>query len=447
MTELGKLARNVAAGARLALGLPVHRLSFRVDVAQLLLVFAFSALIDVAGDWVRYGPDVHFSWLGAGNEFFTLGLLVAVAALVAIVARRASLTIALSLIVLAGAPMIQAADVMLTLVLQSADVPQFAASWLAYVVPVWFVAMIVRATWIAFEGEGRRRIGWALLAGILLAAPTWLAPTLFQSMPWWTGESTSFDAGTGDSPVSELVQAAQQKLLDDALGALDDERPGATDLYFVGFAADAREPALHDDVVRAQRVMDERWDTRARSIVLANDPKSLLDAPFATVTHLRETLREIGATIDAESDVVMIYLAGRGSGSGVEVSHPPLDLLPLSPGTLRALLEDAGIKWSIVVVSACESSAFHEALADENTVVLTAGSADCTSDKATGELGDALFAHALAERESFSDALRAVANASGTGSGKPTLSIGSAIADVLKALDRGNTARRNGRSV
>ena len=88
------------------------------------------------------------------------------------------------------------------------------------------------------------------------------------------------------------VQAAQQKLLDDALGALDDERPGITDLYFVGFDADAREPALREDIVQAQHVMDERWDTRGRSVVLANDASTLVDTPFATVTHLRETLRE-----------------------------------------------------------------------------------------------------------------------------------------------------------
>jgi Peptidase C13 family len=447
---LTALARNLGAGVRLAFGLPVRRLSFRIDLAQLLLVFAFSSLIDIGGDWLRYGPDAQFSWLGAGNELFTLGLLIVVATLIAIVRRRASLALALPVIVLSGAPVIQAADVMLAFVVAVNDIPQFAASWLAYAIPAWFVAMIVRSTWIAFEGEGRRRLLRTLVAGAVLAAPTWLAGALFQPMPWWQGESSSTESGAGASPVSELVQAAQQQLLDDALGALADERPGVVDLYFVGFAADAREPSLRDDVVRAQRVMDERWDTRGRSIVLANHPETLIDTPFATVTHLRETLREIGATIDQESDVVMIYVAGRGGAAGVDVAHPPLDLLPLSPSTLRALLEDAGIKRRIVVVSACRSGAFHDALADESTVVLTTSAredAGCATRRGGAAIGDALFGDALAERDSFADALDAAARTLAATDGKPALSIGPAIGDTLKALDRRNSARRDGRSI
>jgi hypothetical protein len=309
--------------------------------------------------------------------------------------------------------------------------------------------MIVRAAWVAFQGEGRRRLSAAILAGTVLATPTWLAPTFFDPLPWWQDESSN-EAGASASPVSELVQAAQQQLLDNALDALADERPGVTDLYFVGFAADAREPAVHADVLRAQRVMDERWDTRGRSIVLANDPQALLDAPFATVTHLRETLREIGGAIDAESDVVMVYIAGRGGASGVDVVHPPLDLLALSPATLRALLDDAGIKWRIIVVSACRSDIFQQALADDTTVVLTASAGDdagCAIGRDGTPLGDALFGGGLAEHDAFAESLAAATQTLSVKAASAALSIGPAIADVLKALDRGNAARRNGRTV
>jgi hypothetical protein len=444
LTALRDLARNIGAGARLVLGLPVHRLTFRIDVTQLLLVFAFSALIDVAGDWARYGPDANFSWLGAGNEVYSLGLLIAVSAIIAVACRRASLALALPVIVLSSSPLIQAVDIGLTVVLASVDIPQFAASWLAYLVPVWFVAMIVRATWTAFEGEGQRRLPVVLVSSAALAALVWFSPTLFPSMPWWQTDS-SVDAGTGSSPASELVQAAQRQLLDNALDALADERPGITDLYFVGFAADARERGSRDDVSRAQQVMDDRWDTRTRSIVLANDENAVLETPFATVTNLRETLREIGGSIDLDSDVVMIYIVGRGGAGGVEVSNAPLDLLPLSPSTLKALLDDAGIKWRIIVVSACRSAAFQDALADDSTVVLTSdadGGAAC-SDKDMHRLGEALFGHALSEQNSFAGALDAAAKAGG----KRSLAVGSGIADVLKALDRGSAARRSGRTV
>ena len=447
---LSYLARNLGAGARLALGMPVRRLAFRIDLAQLLLVLLFSSLIDVAGDWLRYGPDGRFSWLGAGNEFFTFGLLIAAAALIAIARHHPSLALAIPVIVLASAPVVQLGDIALSLVRGTLDIPQFADSWLAYVIPAWFVAMILRAAWVAFDGEGRRRLPAAIAAGIVLAAPTWLAPYFFAPSPWWESDSSPDEgAGAGATPVSELVQAAQSRLLDDALGALDDERPGVIDLYFVAFAADAREPALREDALHAQQVMDERWDTRGRSLVLANDPATLMETPFATVSNLREALREIGAAIDSESDVVMIYIAGRGGASGVEVSHPPLDLLPLAPSTLRALLDDAGIKRRIVVVSACRSAAFAQALADESTVVLAAGGGDdgACAPADMRALGDALFTRGLAQGDSFAEALAQAQRTMTEHGGKPALSIGSSMTDVLKALDRGNAARRNGRSV
>jgi len=64
------------------------------------------------------------------------------------------------------------------------------------------------------------------------------------------------------SAASEAVLTGQQDLLDDALGELDDERPGRTDLYFVGFAGDGTEDVFRRDVLAAQRVMDERWTPR-----------------------------------------------------------------------------------------------------------------------------------------------------------------------------------------
>jgi hypothetical protein len=220
LTPLGTLARNLIAGARLSLALPVRRLSFRIDVAQLLLAFVFSSLIDVAGDWLRYGPHAQFSWLGAGNEIFSFGLLIAAAALVAIARRRASLALALPLIVLAAAPPIQIANVVLAVVTSAADVPQFAASWLAYLVPFWFVAMIMRATWIAFEGEGRRHPLAVLFAGILVASPTWLAPSLFPSLPWWRPASSAADSDVVSSPVATNAQRATAAAFDVEPGGL-----------------------------------------------------------------------------------------------------------------------------------------------------------------------------------------------------------------------------------
>ena len=99
--ELAKLARNLAAGTRLALFAPVTRLAFRIDVVQVLLLFALSALVDIGVDWVRYGPDAYFSWFGAGNELYGAGFMLLCAALIALAYRQGALLLAIPVMALA----------------------------------------------------------------------------------------------------------------------------------------------------------------------------------------------------------------------------------------------------------------------------------------------------------------------------------------------------------
>jgi hypothetical protein len=156
--------------------------------------------------------------------------------------------------------------------------------------------------------------------------------------------------------------------------------------------------------------MDERWGTARRSIVLVNNPQTLLTAPFATVTNLRETLNEIGGAIDAENDVVMVYLASHGSPDHrLAASQPPLSLVELTPAGLRQILDDAGIGWRIIVVSACFSGGYIEPLKDERTLVITAAQADrisfgCGDRSDATFFGEAFFQRGLATADSFESA-------------------------------------------
>ena len=51
------LLADIAAGARLALFLPVRRLAFRVGLAELLALFVVSALVQIGADALRFGAD------------------------------------------------------------------------------------------------------------------------------------------------------------------------------------------------------------------------------------------------------------------------------------------------------------------------------------------------------------------------------------------------------
>ena len=460
--ELAKLFRNLAAGLRLVLFLPVSRFAFRIDLAQLLLLIVVSAVIDFGVDWVRFGADGYFSWFGLGNEIFGAGVLLLSAGLLALTFGQTALVLSVPVLVLAAFPLLQVLRIVPSLGIDATrnwDLLWAAFDW---VMIAWAFALSVRAVNVALAPGRPRRWMRALVGGLVLVAPIWFASSIAPNDAFFKQPSASEGADPRfPNPASEPVLVAQQHLLDEALSGLEDERPGVTDLYFVGFAGDAREDVFRKDVQAAQKVMDERWGTDGRSVVLINNPRTLLEAPAATVTNLREALNEIAATIDVEQDVVMVYLASHGSRDHVlSVSLPPLELAPLTAPALKGLLDTAGIKWRIIVVSACYSGGFIDALSDDYTLVLTASATDrasfgCGNDSESTFFGEALFQNGLAQSDSilaaFDAAKERVAEREKTGGFKPPsnpqMFVGPAMADKLKELDRGNAARRTGRSV
>jgi hypothetical protein len=439
MLALRNLGRNLAAGFRLALFMPATRLAFRIDFVQLLLLFAVSAAIDVFADWIRVGEDARFTWLGAGGELYTAGLLLLTAILQALLFGVRSLALAVPVLVFASYPVIQLAhaapDVYPSLF---AEGPVWLPTAFELVLAVWALAIFVRVVAVALGPEARRRVALAVAGGVMLMAGVALSPAMLASQGWWHPASATAE-GRYPNPASEPVLAAQATLLDDALSNLDDQSPGETDLYFVGYASDARDATFREEVLAAQQVMDERWDTADRSLVLLNSPGTLLDMPMATVSNLRETLKEIAAAIDTREDVVMLYLAGPADSDGSLVGAlPPLELVPLSPAVLRTLLDEAGIVWRIVVVSSCRADGFAEALQSDTTVVLAAtDSRGCSSARDATRVGSAFFHDALPHSESLQRALEAAqAAAGGAGGTAATLHVGTQIARKLKELDR-----------
>ena len=93
----------------------------------------------------------------------------------------------------------------------------------------------------------------------------------------------------------------------------------------------------------------------------------------------------------------------------VSVNHDGLELTQLTPARLKAALDATPIKWKVIVVSACYSGSFIPALRDDNTLVITASSADrnsfgCDDRNSLTDFGRAYFVEALAQTTSFTAA-------------------------------------------
>ena len=450
---IGSLLRNLGAGARLASFRRVDALAFRIDVPQLLLLFVLSALIDVAGDWFRAAEPRAFSSLGAGPELYSAGLLLLGSAVIALINRQRHVVLALPVIAMASLPLVQVIH-FLPHVLPPGAISVEGQLLAEYVIVCWIVVVLIRCVAVAFAPMPP--FGWlrAIGGGLLLAAPIWFGNALMTSEPWWRGPDDAEPATGGINAGSEAVLAAQSFLLNHVLENLEDERPGQTDLYYVGFAPDGRTDAYREDAEAAQATMDGRWGTDGRSVMLVNNPQTLLTVPFATVSNLRETLNEIGAIIDPEDDVVMIYLAGRGAADHrLLAEQPPLSLVELAPAGLKQLLDDAEIKWRIIVVSACYSGGFIAPLKDEYTMIITDAREDraafgCSGRTPPAFFGGAFFDKGLAKSDTFGAAFEKAKalvaererDASYAPPAEPQMFVGDEMATKIKALRKRGAA-------
>ncbi|HJU22699.1 MAG TPA: C13 family peptidase [Casimicrobiaceae bacterium] len=445
---LGNLGRNLLSGLRLALFLRVDRRTFAISAAQFVLIVLVSAAIDIDTDWVRAAPDSRFSIVGLHGELFALGLLALSSAVIATLRRERDIYLALPIVLLASFPAIQVVHALPDIPRLGVAMSDVARKVFDAAIFAWMVAVAIRAVYVCTQPLGMRRRIFAVGGGVIVVAPLWFAPLIGPLDPWWV----EYDSVTAErdamSPASEPVLAAQDFIMDRALDDLEDERPAVTDLYFVGFAPDARRPGFVADVDAAQRVMDERWHTKGRSIVLVNSPLTVAERPFATITHLRKVLLEIGDLIDTDDDVVMVYLVGSSGGDHTLAAvNPPLELVGLSPQGLKELLDAAGIRWRIVVVSTCYAGAWVDALQDDETVVIASSSAntrasDCTGGIGTSSFGEAFFNDGMRRGDdlalAFDTARKRLARMHAP---EPVMSMGPAIAEHLKRLRDNGRAR------
>ena len=133
------------------------------------------------------------------------------------------------------------------------------------------------------------------------------------------------------------------------------------------------------------------------------------------------------------------------------MNFPPLALHQLTPIALHRMLQEAGIKWKVVVVSACYSGGYVEPLKDPYTVVITSSRADRTSfgcDNASEftYFGHAYFQDALKKTTSFVEAfelaraaIAARERSEGLTPSEPQIHVGSAIRDKLGTRGRSTT--------
>lgn len=128
----------------------------------------------------------------------------------------------------------------------------------------------------------------------------------------------------------------------------------------------------------------------------------------ATIEGLATSLQAAANGMNAESDILFVILTSHGSRAGLAVKAGRLTQT-LAPSNLAEMLARTGMRYKVVVISACYSGIFVPRLASPDTLVITAADADHPSfgcrDKAKWTyFGNAFFNLALRQARSLRDA-------------------------------------------
>ena len=211
----------------------------------------------------------------------------------------------------------------------------------------------------------------------------------------------------------EQALYAQRRLLDQALAALEPRAAGRINMYLLAVAGDGSQEVFRREVEFVKGQFDERFGTRGRSLALVNSRATWSAAPMATVTSVREALQAIAARMNPEEEILFLFLTSHGSREhDLTLSQNGMSLRNLPAGELAEALRASGIRWKVVVVSACYAGGFIDHLKDERSLVLAAARHDrrsfgCADENDFTYFGRAFFQDALPKSGSFQDAFHA----------------------------------------
>jgi hypothetical protein len=254
----------------------------------------------------------------------------------------------------------------------------------------------------------------AACAGLLfIAGFCWLSDTLDVIPDVWTPLESQ--AAESDQPLAggEAILFSQAGRIDQSLAAIARDTAPNSQAFFLGFAGVGEEKVFAQEIALASRVLGERYDLGVRRVLLINDQRDLERTPLATVSGLTYALRGLGARMNPERDVLFLSISSHGTdGPAIAVSNSELPLEDLTPGDLARALRESGIKWRVIIISACYAGGFIESLKDPQTIVIAASAADrtsfgCSNDRDLTYFGEAFYRDALPAARSLRDAFDA----------------------------------------
>lgn len=267
--------------------------------------------------------------------------------------------------------------------------------WTSWLLSIAWLGLAQIALLWRFSAGGLARAAVLLVMPLALAISGWLAPTTF----WWAEPAPDPDAWAG-LPLTDEVVDAQPQLLARALAGLQPPVPDRVNVYALTYAPYASEDVFMRESAVVAKTMRERFGADGRLVELVVNPATLTTLPWATPLNLRKAIAHVATVMDRERDVLFLHLTSHGGADGkLAADTSPLQTEPMTPELLKRWLDEAGVRWRVVSVSACYSGSWIPPLAGDGTLVMTAADADHTS-YGCGKLSElTFFGRAMYEEE------------------------------------------------
>jgi hypothetical protein len=398
------------------------------------LLAGLSLLLWLALDRLRAPPQGQFDGLGIPALALVMLLILAMAWVLARASRPALRLRAALWVLLAPLPLLAGAWI-------DADASGRVAT---------FTWLLLGLYALLYAWQALRRLTGAaqprsLLGAIaLLALYGWFGQVVDAYPSLWTSPDADEDEQALPAAAAEALLFEQRARLDHALEGVVAGHGADPAVFFVGFAGVAEQRVFAEEIKLASMVVAQRYDSGSRQLLLLNDQRDVDSYPLASVSGLRYALKGVAGKMNLQRDILFLSLSSHGSDEPtLAVSNGGLPLEQLTGENLQTALRDSGVKWRIIVISACYAGAFIEPLRTSATVLITAAAADrtsfgCANDRDLTYFGEAFYRDALPRarslEEAFATAKAAIAQREAAEQVAPSVPQAFFGADIMRLL-------------
>lgn len=307
----------------------------------------------------------------------------------------------------------------------------------------WAIFLVLYLVWLARSLDATP--GWKYARATVVVVAVSAVSVTFGGMG--PRAFYSYDAsGYGDTTAARIdpgaVHSAQYELRRQ-WDTIPHGRPGEAEVFGLVLGGTAHQSVFASEVKRSSEILGRAYDAQGRIYHLLNDDDRPDAHPLASAENLSRALEHMAGRMNAGEDWAILYLSSHGGPDMFSLSFWQVGLRGISAQELATMIEAAGLRNVVVVLSACYAGSFVDDLAAPDRIIIAAAAEDktsfgCADGRDWTYFGEAFWAHGV---ESASDPRAAFALAKvtvgrweeeqGLTPSDPQIDIGTDIAERL----------------